>query len=410
MPTSNGSYAICPLTRFPNTYSQVSIPTQQWDNVGLTDRRSLLQSRQLQATQQCLLELGDGAMTSPESSGPDCWPDDQDYLYGHIRIFLPSQDGEEVGCYFDTTLLDLAGRSLSNQINVGEPFQVRFRAEARPGELWVDASGDWIFDLAFSPIGRGSGFNLSDLLPAPSVLKVGNWRGADTRCIEIAATVPPSTLPGSGGLYQVAATVAFQPTGGKIEPISGIEALESYSLQPQGGQRDQAERLSEAPAPAEVLAGRSVFVSYAHKDERYRQRLEISLIQLQRDGLITVWHDRKILPGQEWDQEIDRNLESAEIILLLVSPDFLGSKYAYGREMLRALERHQSRSATVVPIILRPSDWQHSLLAPLQALPSEGRPVARWSDRDQAWLDVAQGLRRLIQRQSLRTHIGITCR
>jgi TIR domain len=346
-------------------------------------------------------------MTSPESSGPDCWPNDQDYLDGRTQMFLPSQDGEEVGCYFDTALLDLAGRSLSNQINVGEPFQVRFRAEARPGKLWVDASGDWTFDLAFSPIGSGSGFNLSDLLPSPSVLKVGSWRGADTRCIEITATVPPRVLPQSGGLYDVVATIAFQPTGGKIAPVSGIEAIGAYSLQPQGGKRDQIEWLSDAPKRAAVLAGRSVFVSYAHKDERYRQRLEISLIQLQRDGLINIWHDRKILPGQEWDQEIDRNLESAEIILLLVSPDFLGSDYAYGREMLRALERHQSRSAIVIPIILRPSDWQHGPLAPLQALPSDGRPVARWSDRDQAWLDVAQGLRRLIQRQNLRTHIGI---
>jgi TIR domain len=337
-------------------------------------------------------------MTSSDSSGPDCWPDDQDYLNGRSRMFLPSQDGEEVGCYFDAALLDLAGHSLRRQINVGEPFQARFRAEARPGEPWLDASGDWTFDLAFSPIGRGSGFNLSDLYPSPSALKLDSWRGADARCIEVAVTVPPNLLPGSGGLYEVVATIAFQPTGGKIEPISGTEAIETYSLQPQGGQRDQDEWLSDAPEGAEALAGRSVFISYAHKDERYRQKLEISLTQFQRDGLITVWHDRKILPGQEWDQEIDRNLESAEIILLLVSPDFLASNYAYGREMLRAVERHQSRSAIVVPIILRPSDWQHSPLAPLQALPSEGRPVSRWSDRDQAWLDVAQGLRRLIQR------------
>jgi len=70
-------------------------------------------------------------MTSPESSGPDCWPNDQGYLDGRTQMFWPSQDGKEVGCYFDTALLDLAGRSLSNQINVGEPFQVRFRAEAR---------------------------------------------------------------------------------------------------------------------------------------------------------------------------------------------------------------------------------------------------------------------------------------
>lgn len=143
---------------------------------------------------------------------------------------------------------------------------------------------------------------------------------------------------------------------------------------------------------------RSVFISYSHKDGRYREKLEIALSQLQRETLITVWHDRKILPGQEWDREIDRNLENAEIVLLLVSQDFLASSYCYGHEMLQALERHRSGSAAVVPIIVRPSDWQHSPLASLQALPSEGRPVSRWSNRDQAWLNVAQGLRRLISR------------
>jgi hypothetical protein len=209
------------------------------------------------------------------------------------QMFLPSQDGEEMGGYWDTTLLDLAGHSLRGQIKVGEPFQVRFRAEARPGELWVDASGDWTFDLAFSPIGRGSGFNLSDLLRSPSALKVESWRGADTRCIEIAATVPPNLLPGSGGLYGVVATLMFQPTSGKIAPISATEPIGPYSLQPQGGQRHQVEGLSDAPVRAEVLAGRSVFVSYAHKDDRYRQRLGISLTQFQRNGLITVWYDRK---------------------------------------------------------------------------------------------------------------------
>ena len=144
---------------------------------------------------------------------------------------------------------------------------------------------------------------------------------------------------------------------------------------------------------------RSAFVSYSEKDERYRERLDVSLVQLRRNKLILVWHDRKILPGQEWDREIDKNLESADIVMLLVSPDFLASDYAYSREMLRALERHQSGSATVVPIILRPSDWQYSPLASLQALPSRGRPVSSWPNRDQAWLDIVQGLRRLLSGQ-----------
>ena len=192
-------------------------------------------------------------MTLPESRGTDCWPDDHDYLDGRTEMFLPSQDGEEIRGYWDSDVLDLVGHSLRGQINVGEPFQVRFRAETRPGELWADATGDWTFDLAFSPIGSGSGFNLSNLLPSPSVLKVGSWRGADTRCIEVVATVPAGLLPESGGLYQVAAVIAFQPTGGKIAPISETQPLGSYSLQPQGGQRDQVEWVSDAPAPEDRL-------------------------------------------------------------------------------------------------------------------------------------------------------------
>jgi hypothetical protein len=157
---------------------------------------------------------------------------------------------------------------------------------------------------------------------------------------------------------------------------------------------------TEIPVPevreAKTSAGRSAFVSYAHRDERYRRQMDIALAQLSRNMLISVWHDKMILPGQEWEQEIDENLERADIVLLLVSPDFLASDYAYGSEMLRALKRQRAGEAIVVPIIVRPSEWQYSPLGSLQALPSQGRPVSTWPNRDQAWLNIAQGLRRLI--------------
>ena len=205
----------------------------------------------------------------------------------------------------------------------------------------------------------------------------------------------------------ILAAADARPTNAKLEQLARDLRVETASADSTGRQAPDAGpetgysvgKPETDPHQTDAPADRSVFISYSHKDERYRRELEISLAQLQRDNLVTVWHDRKILPGQEWGQEIDRNLESAEIVLLLVSPDFLASNYAYGREMLRAMERHRSRSATVVPIILRPSDWQHTPISSLQALPSEGRPVSRWSNRDQAWLDVVQGLRRLISRQ-----------
>lgn len=150
--------------------------------------------------------------------------------------------------------------------------------------------------------------------------------------------------------------------------------------------------------------GLRAFVSYSHRDERYRQRLEISFASLRRSGLISTWYDRKILPGEEWEDEIDENLNSADLVLTLVSPDFLASDYAYSREMSRALERRRSGSAIVVPIILRPSDWQNSPLGSLQALPREGRAVSSWPNRDEAWLDVVQGLRRLVESGLERPH------
>lgn len=184
---------------------------------------------------------------------------------------------------------------------------------------------------------------------------------------------------------------------------SRVTSRDDYNARKRPRLRGQGHRYQSSWHHTDPSASRSVFVSYSHKDERYRQRLDISLVQLQRNHLISIWYDKKILPGQEWDREIDTNLENADIILLLISPDFLASDFAYSQEMLRAVERHQAGSATVVPIIVRPSDWQDSPVGALQALPSAGRPVSKWPNRDQAWLDVAQGLRRLISNQRSRS-------
>ena len=158
--------------------------------------------------------------------------------------------------------------------------------------------------------------------------------------------------------------------------------------------------------PTTVAANRparNVFISYSRKDERYVRQLENVLAPLQRNNLIATWTDREISPGREWRREIELALENADIILLLVSPDFLASDYVQNQELQRALERHQSGSATVVPIILKPANWQVSPLSRLQALPRDARPVSEWQNRDQAWLDVAQGLQRLISSQGSRS-------
>jgi internalin A len=141
-----------------------------------------------------------------------------------------------------------------------------------------------------------------------------------------------------------------------------------------------------------------VFISYSHRDETLRARLETHLKLLKRQALISFWSDRRIAPGEEWKGEIDNQLESANIILLLVSADFLASDYCYDIEMKRALELHEKKTAIVIPIILRDVDWHSSPFGKLQSLPRDGSPIARWRDRDSAWKDVASGIRELAER------------
>ncbi len=141
----------------------------------------------------------------------------------------------------------------------------------------------------------------------------------------------------------------------------------------------------------------AVFCSYAHEDEAFLQRLHIHLATLKRQNLITTWYDRQILPGDNWSQEIDANLEQSSLILLLVSPDFIASKYCYDIEMKRALEREEAKEARVVPLLLRPCDWQHTPLARLQFLPQDGKPLSQQPDQDQAWTDITAGLRRVLE-------------
>jgi predicted ATPase len=148
--------------------------------------------------------------------------------------------------------------------------------------------------------------------------------------------------------------------------------------------------MATPPIAAEPL---KIFYSYAHEDERLRKQLEKHLALLRNQGVISEWHDRQIPASSEWASHIDDALNTADIILLLVSADFLASRYCYGIEMERALERHESGEAMVIPIILRDVDWQMAPFRKLQSLPRDGRPVTKFTDRDSAWRQVAEGIR-----------------
>lgn len=153
--------------------------------------------------------------------------------------------------------------------------------------------------------------------------------------------------------------------------------------------------LKKSPAHAK---GIEIFCCYAHQDETLLNKLRTHLKPLQREGIIEVWHDRDISPGEEWEQEINEHLNKAQIILLLVSPDFLDSEYCYSIEMKHAIERHKKGEVRVIPVILRWSDWHGTQLRDLQALPTDGKPVKSWSDLDEAFYNVSGGIRKVVEK------------
>jgi O-acetyl-ADP-ribose deacetylase (regulator of RNase III) len=141
----------------------------------------------------------------------------------------------------------------------------------------------------------------------------------------------------------------------------------------------------------------SVFVSYAHQDEEQRKKLSDHLGGLRHGGYVREWNDGQIIPGQEWESEIRRKLDEADIILLLVTASFLGSRFIGDVELARALDRHRRGEAIVIPVILKPADWQSTRLKDLHALPKNAEPVSSWPDADLAYVNIAQGLRNTIE-------------
>jgi len=137
----------------------------------------------------------------------------------------------------------------------------------------------------------------------------------------------------------------------------------------------------------------AIFFSYSHVDEDLRDRLETALTMLKRQGFVETWHDRRIPAGDDIGNTIDAAIERADIILLLVSPEFLASAYCYEREMMRAMERHEAGEARVIPVILRPCDWKSTPFGKLLAVPKDGLPVTKHADYDDAFLDITNAIK-----------------
>lgn len=141
------------------------------------------------------------------------------------------------------------------------------------------------------------------------------------------------------------------------------------------------------------MAAVRIFCSYSHRDEEALKALKTHLAEVRRQGRIDDWHDRKIQFGEDWAQAIDEALEAADLVLLLVSPDFLNSDYCNGVELKRALELVRTAKARIIPIYIRPAYWKGASFARFQGLPPDARPVySKDSQPDEAWVEVVAGI------------------
>lgn len=139
-----------------------------------------------------------------------------------------------------------------------------------------------------------------------------------------------------------------------------------------------------------------VFFSYSHLDEDHRNQLEAHLATLRHEKRIESWHDRRLLAGSDFSSEIDQQINDADVILLLVSANFLNSTYCYSIEMERALERHRAGEARVIPVIVKPCDWESTPLGGLLATPRDGKAITTWPNFDEAFTDVAKQIRKVV--------------
>ncbi len=184
-----------------------------------------------------------------------------------------------------------------------------------------------------------------------------------------------------------------QVVGGKVVHVNVKDLLNGVDVE---GARPRASARGAKDQPVPLR----VFYSYSHLDDGLREELLSHLKILERQKLISSWHDRRIIAGEEWKAAIDENLERADIVLLLVSASFLASNYCYDIEMTRALARHDAGEARVIPVIVGDVDWSGALFARLQALPKDGKPIVKWGPdryaRDSGWRSVAEGLKPVI--------------
>ncbi len=192
----------------------------------------------------------------------------------------------------------------------------------------------------------------------------------------------------------------------EIYRIARKEFFETYQLSSElestNNPNKTASSTTEKAMPDQPTKQLRFFVSYSHKDEPYKDELVTHMASLRRTGAIKSWDDRQIPIGGEWDHQIKSEMNNADVILLLISSDFMNSSYCNDVEVTRAMERHHDNNdpAVVVPIILRHCDWTDAPFAKLQALPKNATPIAKYGDKDEAYLFIVKQIKNLIKLKS----------
>jgi len=187
-------------------------------------------------------------------------------------------------------------------------------------------------------------------------------------------------------------------------PKETVECAKSFEDVPVKRLLDSIFQRDEQPVAIEKRlldaasnGGVRMFVSYSKHDKKWLDELNKHLFPLLRQQKVEVWYDEKLPAGSDWDREIKNRLAEADIILFLVSPDFLATNYIWDVEIKAAIERDKRGEVTAIPIILRPSDWSDTPLGKLSAVPEKGEPISMAEDRDDAFLRVVLALNKVIK-------------
>lgn len=153
----------------------------------------------------------------------------------------------------------------------------------------------------------------------------------------------------------------------------------------------------------------NVFIAYSRENSDLRLRLDKHLSGLKRRKYINTWFDGLIEPGSEWEKEIDSELSRADIILLLISADFIASDYCFDVEMKKAISRHEKGDAVIIPIILHPCDWSELPFSKIQGLPQNGKAVSSdyWTSSEVAFSEIAKSIKSIVDnlRKSKKKHL-----